>query len=240
MHKRPCTSVIVNLRTSVWLVARRYEPVDPNRLPAILAADLAAAAVPGIALRVAFDGPMFADPHGLADALVEPLRALGRRVAVIRADTFWRDASLRFEHGRTDSAAFRDEWLDDAALRREVLEPLGAGGDGSYLPSLRDPATNRATRAPRRQARDGTTIIVVSGELLLGRGLPFDRTIHLAVTAAGRARRMAAEWSWTLPAFDTYERDVDPAGTADVVLRMDDPRHPAISGVTSARPASRR
>jgi hypothetical protein len=114
-------------------------------------------------------------------------------------------------------------------LRREVLDPLGPGGSGSYLPSLRDPASNRATHARRRPAAQGT-ILVLSGELLLGRGLPFDHTIHLSLSAAARTRRMPAEWAWTLPAFDDYDRDVDPDGTADVVIRLDDPRHPAISG----------
>ena len=184
--------------------------------------------VPGLALRVALDGPCCADPHGLAAALVDPLQVLGREVAHVRADTFWRDASLRLEHGREDALSFRDEWLDAAALRREVLEPLGPGGSGSYLPSLRDPGTNRATRADLRRAREAT-ILVVSGELLLGRDLPFDRTIHLSLSAAARARRMPKSWAWTLPAFDDYDRDIDPVGTADVVIRLDDPRHPAIS-----------
>jgi hypothetical protein len=206
-----------------------YSPVDPGRLPEIMADQLAGEQVPGRALRVALDGPRCADPHGLADSLVVPLRTLGRDVARIRADVFWRDASLRLEHGRTDVEAFRTEWLDIAALRREVLDPLGPGGSGTYLPSLRDPASNRATRARRRPARQGT-ILILSGELLLGRGLPFDRTIHLSQSVAARARQMPAEWFWTLPAFDDYDRDVDPVGTADVVIRLDDPRHPAISG----------
>lgn len=205
-----------------------YTPVDPDRLPEILAADLAAAIGPGIALRAALDGPCCADPHALADALIAPLRTMGRDVARIRADTFWRDASLRFEHGRTDVLSFEREWLDAAALRREVLDPLGPGGSGEYLPSLRDPETNRATRAHRRAARENT-ILVVSGELLLGHGLPFDRTIHLALSAGARARRMPDEWAWTLPAFEDYDRDVDPMGTADIVVRLDDPRHPAMN-----------
>jgi hypothetical protein len=220
-------------------MARTYAAVDPSRLPDVLAADLAAVGVPGRALRVALDGPRSANPHTLADALVEPLRARSRDVARVRAEMFWRDASVRLEHGRHDVRAFGHDWLDADALRREVLVPLGPGGDGDYLPSLRDPVTNRATRAPRRPARTGT-ILVVSGELLLGAELPFDRTIHLAVTAAGRARRMPEEWAWTLPAFETYDHDVDPIGNADVVVRLDDPRHPAISGATSDPRASRR
>ena len=212
-------------------MARRYLPIDPDRLGEELAELLLAADAPGPALRVALDGPRAADPAALADTLREPLRTRGREVAHIRAETFWRDASLRLEHGRHDVQAFREDWLDVAALHREVLAPLGPGGSGEYLPSLRDPATNRATRESRRAAADGS-IVIVSGELLLGRDLPFDVAIHLAVGRAAQARRTPDDWAWALPAFDEYDRDVDPVGTAEVVVRLDDPRHPAISRLT--------
>ena len=209
-------------------MSRRYQPIAPGRLPDELADLLLAAPASGPALRVVVDGPRVAGPHQLAESLREPLRARGREVAHIRAETFWRDASLRLEHGRHDVQAFREDWLDAGALDREVLAPLGPGGTGEYLPTLRDPATNRATREPRRSATPGT-VAIVSGELLLGRDLPFDVVIHLAVSAAARERRTPEEWAWTLPAFADYDRDVDPVGTADVVVRLDDPRHPAIS-----------
>ena len=74
-------------------------------------------------------------------------------------------------------------------------------------------------------------MLVVSGSLLLGRSLPFDRTVHLLVSPAARERRTPPDQAWTLPAFDAYERDVDPASVADVVIRADDPRHPAVRGL---------
>jgi hypothetical protein len=212
-------------------VPRRYQPIAPDRLPDELAAVLLAADLAGPALRVAVDGPLAADPGGMAEALREPVLAGGRPFLHIQASTFWRDASLRLEHGRHDRHAFSDDWLDAGALLREVLAPLGPGGSGAYLPSLRDPATNRATRSPRQVAAVGT-VVVVSGSLLLGRGLPFDVTIHLAMGTAARARRTDDDWAWTLPAFDEYDRDVDPVNTADVVVRLDDPRHPAVSRST--------
>jgi len=203
-----------------------YRPVEPAHLPDLLAERLAQVPLSARALRVAVDGPHCAEPGRLADALLAPLRTGGRAAAAIVAESFWHDASLRLEYGREDVDSFA-AWLDDAALRREVLDPLGPGGSGEYLPSLRDPMTNRATRAPARHAVDGT-IVIVSGELLLGRGLPFDVTIHLAMSPPGRARRTAAERQWTLAAFDRYDADVRPAETADFVIRVDDPRHPAI------------
>jgi hypothetical protein len=175
---------------------------------------------------VAVDGPRCADPASLAHSLIAPLRARGRAADHITAESFWRDASLRLEYGRDDTDSFAD-WLDAGALRREVLGPLGANGSGVYLPSLRDPVTNRATRAAARDATPGT-IVLVSGELLLGRGLPFELAIHLSMSSGGRARRTEAEWQWTLPAFERYDTEVRPTEVADVVIRVDDPRHPAL------------
>jgi hypothetical protein len=208
-------------------VSRHYRPVAAALLPEQLAARLADAPSVGAGLRVALDGPACASPVELAERLVAPLRTLGRPAEVIRADTFWRDASLRFEHGREDVDAYLG-WLDAAALRREVLDPLGPDGSGSYLPSLRDPATNRATRAPAHRAGPGS-VVFVAGELLLGLGLPFDVTLHLAVSPGARRRRTDASAAWTLAALDRYDREVGPAELADVAIRYDDPERPAVS-----------
>ena len=40
--------------------------------------------------------------------------------------------------------------------------------------------------------------------------------------------RTPAEDAWTLPAFGRYAEEVAPASFADVVLRVDDPRRPAM------------
>ena len=71
-------------------------------------------------------------------------------------------------------------------------------------------------------------MLLVRGELLLSAGLPFDLTVHAAVSRQARKRLTPAELQWTLPAFDRYDLEVDPAGTADVVIRYDDPRRPAL------------
>lgn len=164
----------------------------------------------------------------LASALVAAFTALGRRAAAVPADGFWRDASVRLEHGRTDADAYRTAWLDTQALAREVLDPLGPDGDRRYLPALRDPVTNRSARVPYRTAAvDG--VVLVAGAFLLGRGLAFDHTVHLAVDAVARARSTPVELAWTLAAWDAYDADVGPRELADVVVRWNDPEHPAIS-----------
>lgn len=198
-----------------------FTPLAPHRVGALLCEQVRAR--PGV-VRVALDGPAWAGPAELAAAVAAELRESGRPCALIRGETFWHDASLRYEHGRTDVES-RLHWLDAAALRREVLDRVRS--DGEYLPSLRDPHSNRATRARRRPAADDL-VLIVTGEFLLGRGLPFDLTVHLALSPAARARSAAADEGWLLEAFERYEHAARPVETADVVVRMDHPDRPAV------------
>ena len=179
-------------------------------------------------LRVAVDGHPATRPEALADALVAPLRLRGRPVLRVGSGWFLRPASVRLEHGRTDPDAFYDDRLDLAALRREVLDPLGPAGSGRYLPTLWDPVTDRATRAGYESA-PARAVLVLDGTLLLGAGLPFDLVVHLRLSAAARERRAAADERWALPAYERYDAEVDPAALAEIVVRVDDPRRPALS-----------
>lgn len=201
-----------------------WRPVTPDLLRDAIASYLAEAS--GL-VRVAIDGPPCADPAALVASLTDRLRALSRPVVHIVASSFWRDASLRLEHGREDAESYLN-WLDADAMRREVLVPVVARGE--YLPSLRDPQTNRSTRELSRSV-DPATVVIVSGEFLLGSGLPFDRVVHVAVSPAARARQTPPELAWTLPAFDEYDAIVDPIGQADVVVKLDDPDHPVVTGL---------
>lgn len=201
-------------------------PITPELLVTELADRLAGAAAPG-RLRVAVDGPPAAEPDALAAALVDPLRAAGRPVLHVRAADFLRPASIRLEHGRTNPDAYYEGWVDEAGLRREVLDPAGPDGSGRLLPSLWDAAADRASRAPYVDLPPGG-VVLVSGALLLGGGLPFDVAVHLVLSPAALDRRTDPELRWTLPAFARYADEVDPASFADVVVRADDPRHPAL------------
>ncbi|WP_341715966.1 uridine kinase [Micromonospora sp. FIMYZ51] len=204
----------------------RVRPISPQRLVAELAERLADA-VPAGRLRVGIDGAPAARPGELAAALVDPLRALSRPVLHVRAEDFLRPASVRLERGRHNPDAYYESWVDEAGLRREVLDPAGPAGTGRLLPSLWDAAADRATRAGYVELPPGG-VVLVSGAFLLGGGLPFDRTVHLEMSAGALRRRSAAEQAWTLPAFARYADEVAPASFADLVVRVDDPRRPAI------------
>ncbi len=178
-------------------------------------------------LRVAVDGHPGADPGRLADALVDPLRAAGRPVVRVHAHDFLRPASVRLQHGRHDPDAYFEDWVDHGALAREVLDPLAAAGDGRYLPTLWDADRDRATRAAYERAPDGA-VLVLDGALLLGRWLDLDLTVHLALRPDTRRRRTPPEEAWTLPAYDRYDAETQPEDVADIVVRLDDPRRPAL------------
>lgn len=204
----------------------RARPVSWPALVDLLVERVLALPVDG-AVRVALDGADAACPGDLADRLVDPLRAAGRSPVRVPAAGFLRPASLRLERGRTDPDAYYDDWLDAGGLAREVLDPAGPGGSGRVLPSLRDPVTDRATRAAYVDLPPAA-VVLVDGPLLLGRWLPFDLTVHLALSARALARRTDEAGRWTLPAFDRYDGEVRPLAEADVAVRVEDPARPAL------------
>lgn len=202
----------------------RIRPVTFERLLDELAARICRR--PGW-VRVGIDGADAAQPADLADALVEPLRVRGRTALRVRAEDHLRPASLRYERGRTDPDSFYDDWLDAAGLVREVLEPLGPGGIGRIRPVRWNAAADRASRDDFLDVPEDA-VVILSGPLLLGRGLPFDLTVHLDLSPGALTRRTAPDLAWTLPAYARYTTEVNPSAFADVVVRADDPRHPAI------------
>jgi hypothetical protein len=181
----------------------------------------------GARLRVGLDSAPTAGGAELADALVAPLRATGHPVVRVDTGDFLRPASLRLEYGRHNPDAFYESWYDLAALRREVLDPLGPGGSGQILRTYWNPVTDRSTRA-RYETVPGGGVLLLCGPLLLGTGLELDLTVHCAQSSAALARRTPAEEHWMLPAYRRYAEEVGPQWLAEVVLRMDDPTRPAL------------
>ncbi|MBT2411803.1 uridine kinase [Streptomyces sp. ISL-12] len=179
--------------------------------------------------RVAIDGAPAARPGDLAERVAEALRPLGRPSLVVGTDGFLRPASLRLEHGRQDADSYYDGWYDTRALWREVFGPLEPGGDGRILPDLWDPVTDRATRRPYVHLPSGG-ILLLHGPFLLRHWFPIDLSVHLLLTPGALRRRTAEAERWTLPAFERYEHETDPSGAADILVRADDPRHPAWNG----------
>jgi hypothetical protein len=202
----------------------RVRPITPVRLAEELADRIAG--LPGRP-RVGFDGAASARPGALADALIDPLRVRGRPAVRVDLADFLRPASVRLELGRTNPDSFYERWFDLPALSREVLRPLGTGGPGRIVTTFWNPDTDRSTRPSPVNVPEGG-VLLLSGPLLIGAGLELDLIVHCAQSAAALARRTPPHESWTLPAFDRYAEEVDPQELADVVVRVDDPDHPAV------------
>lgn len=158
------------------------------------------------------------------------MREAGRPLLRVSAHDFLRPRSVRLEHGPDDVDTGYERWFDHAALRREVLDPLGPDGGLAWLPSLWDADADRATRAPRRTAVPGS-VAVVDGPFLLRWELvdAADVAVHLVVSPAARARRLpATDRVRTDGAWQRYTDETDPASRADVVVTFDRPAHPAV------------
>ncbi|WP_030564635.1 nucleoside/nucleotide kinase family protein [Streptomyces aureocirculatus] len=179
--------------------------------------------------RIAFDGAPAARPGELARQVGEALRLRGRPSLVVGTEGFLRPASLRLEYGHEDVEAYYSGWFDTGALWREVFGPLEADGTGRVLPDLWDPHADRATRTPYVQLPPGA-LLLLHGPLLLGHWFPFDLTVHVRLSPGALRRRTPEAEHWTLPAFERYETETGPTTAADVVVRADDPRHPAWNG----------
>jgi len=164
----------------------------------------------------------------LVSGLPAALLSRGRTTYVVDVRDFLRPASVRLERGRDDPDAYYEDWLDLAALRREVLDPVGEGGMGRILPTLWDAERDRATRSGYVDV-PADAVVVVNGWFLLGSGLPFELTVHVALSGAARQRRAVADdAARELPAWSRYDAEVRPSEWADLVIRADDPAHPAL------------
>lgn len=172
--------------------------------------------------NVAIDGAPPTRPGELAEAAVANLREQGRQAVHIRSQDYLRPASLRFELGRTNPESYYERWVDLQALGREALNR-----SGRILTSFWNAETDRATRAGYTEA----DLVVLSGQLLLGAGLDLDLSVHLGMSMLVLGRKMPGDLAWALPAFERYEDEVDPASFADIVVRMNDPNHPAVIDV---------
>jgi hypothetical protein len=181
-------------------------------------------------VRLGIDGPVEQDAIDLADAVGARLSGSAVPVARVSAVDFLRARSLRLEPGRDDPDAFYDLWYDFPALRREVLDPLGPGGRGTWLPRLRDPRTDRSAREPLRTAVPGT-VAVVDGRFLARDDIRagFDLIVHLTVSPAAQRRRLPADEAVrVLPAWARYLTECRPAEQADLVAKFDHPDRPAV------------
>ena len=190
----------------------------------------AAAADPAYGVRLGIDGALVGDTGALAAAVGAAVAAAGRPVALVSREDFLRPRSVRLELGADDPDAGWERWYDDGALRREVLDSVGPGGAMAWLPAFWDEAADRSVRASRQVAAPGT-VVVVYGPYLLRRELAdaFDLVLHLVTSPAALARRRSpGDLARGSGSWQRYVEESAPAEHAAYVVRLEDPRHPAL------------
>jgi len=116
-------------------------------------------------LRVAIDGITAAGKSTLADELGEVLGPRGRQVIRLRMDDFHNARGQRYRRGRRSARGYYEDAYAFEALARDVLEPLGEGGDRRYRRRLRDLHTDEEIEDAWEVA-DDDAILLVDGTFL--------------------------------------------------------------------------
>ena len=100
-----------------------------------------------------------------------------------------------------------DGWLDDAALRREVLEPAAPGRVGpGAAPAVEHPhrprLPRRLHRAPRRRGGACCT-----ARCCWAGACPPSSAVHFRMSAAALTRTLPEDLRWTVPAHVRHEQE---------------------------------
>lgn len=110
--------------------------------------------------RVGIDGRCAAGKTSLAAELEAQLQDRG--VSVIRAsgDDFQNPPEVRWRRGRRSAEGFYRDTMDFAALRRELLDPLGPSGNLRYRTTVYDVFASRPNLGPIAVAQRDAVLLV--------------------------------------------------------------------------------
>jgi uridine kinase len=163
--------------------------------------------------RVAIDGIDAAGKTRLADELAPLIETLGRPVVRCSIDGFHRSRAERHRQGRESPRGYYEDSFDLPSIRREVLKPLGPGGNGRYLPAAFDFRTDLAIAATPITAPP-RAVLLFDGVFLMRPELNdcWDFRVFVRVNFATSLRR-------------TLGRDVPALGTTDDVRRLHELRY---------------
>lgn len=112
------------------------------------------------AVRVAVDGVDGAGKTVFADELATVLRSRGRPCVRASVDGFHHLRGVRHRRGRSSPEGFWLDSYDYAALTRELLAPLGPGGDRTIRRAVHDVRAERALDLPQETAPPGAVLVL--------------------------------------------------------------------------------
>jgi len=221
--------------------------VQPDRRTALeYLADAVVAVQRAHPVRVAVDGVDAAGKTTLADELSGMVAARGFPVVRASIDGFHRPRRERYRRGRESPEGYYRDSFDVEALRRELLDPLGPGGDRRYRTAVFDPAADEPRPAPvlsadpdavllfdgvflQQPALEGCWDLVVfvecSAEIAIQRGVRRDAgRLGPAPEVEARYRRRY------LPGQSMYLAECRPRERAEILVINDDPAAPVLAG----------
>ena len=117
-------------------------------------------------LRVAINGIDGAGKTMFADELAEILQGAGCSPIRASGDNFANPRSVRYQRGRDSPEGYYFDSFDNQALIRELLMPLGPGGDRRYRTASREHATDQPIDGPVAISPEDA-IVLVDGIFLL-------------------------------------------------------------------------
>ena len=195
-------------------------------------------------VRVAADGVDAAGKTRLGDELRPLIEARGRAVLRATIDGFHRPRAERYRLGPTSPEGYYRDSFDYEALRRELLGPLGSGGDRVHRTRVFDlhadePVLDPPVRAPEEAVLllDGVFLlrpelndlwdvrvyVEIEPEEALRRALVRDEDLFGSPDEALRRYR-----NRYVPGQRLYLDEVDPRALADVVFENTDLAAPAL------------
>lgn len=197
---------------------------------------------PGIALRLAIDGPDAAGKTTLADLLAASIARRGRPVVRASIDGFHRPREERYRRGELSPEGCYLDSFDLARLRSVLLDPLGPGGNRVVRTSVFDhlidlPVESVETLVP------ADAVLVFDGVFLQRPELAscWGRVVFLEIQEEEVLRRAMSRDTALLgpqvqerylyrylPAQRVYQDEVGPSERAHVVIDNQDPDHPLV------------
>jgi uridine kinase len=194
---------------------------------------------------VGVDGITSSGKTTIADELAELVAAGGRDTIRVSMDGFHHRAEHRHRQGRLSADGYYEDAYDLDAAARDLLAPLGPGGDLRYRRRTIDLARDTPVSDDWRTAQPGS-IVIVDGSFLQRPELRagWDEVVFVAVNfdvalARGVARE-AADLGGVDAAREAFEKryhaaghryldEIDPLARASIVIDNNDLDAPLIS-----------
>lgn len=195
-------------------------------------------------VRVAVDGITAAGKTTFAGTLTASLRRRERAVIRVSMDGFHHPRAVRYRQGRGSADGYYEDAYDFDSVVRELLEPLGPGGDRRYRSAVIDlaadsPVHDEPVLAP------SDAVLIVDGSFLQKPALRdhWDAVIYLQTSFAAAEERGARRDADSLGGLDAaraafrgryhaaqhrYLDECNPASTADIVIDVEDPALPRV------------